>query len=133
MVDYVSVAATAKRLIEANGRQITFYSASQAAADSAKPWDGPSTVKSGVGTALYGVFVPPNTVRQFGLTALGRGTEFDDLFRLSEQIAIVFPEGGLDVRQFSIVEDGGIDWKIIGLQELKPGDLNVLSFVGLRR
>lgn len=133
MVDYVAVAATAKRLIEANGRQVTFYAADQTDSDPTKPWLGPATVKSGAGTSLYGVFVPPNTVRQFGLTALGRGTDFDNLFRVSEQIGIVFPEGGLDVRQFSIVEDGGIDWKIIGIQELKPGDLNVLAFVGLRR
>ena len=133
MVDYVKIAATAKRLVEANGRLVTFYGVDQTSSDPAAPWNGPSVVKSGVGTALYGVFVPPNTVRQFGLTALGRGTEFDDLFRFSEQVGIVFPEGGLDLRQFSIVEDGGTEWKIIGLQELKPAERSVLAFVGVRR
>jgi hypothetical protein len=78
------------------------------------------------------VFVPPNTVRQFGLSALGQGTEFDDLITFSDYIAIFFP-GTTDCRQFSKVQDGSEEFGIIGLQILKPGDVQLLGFVGIRR
>lgn len=130
MVDYVRLAATAQRLIEANGRLITFVRDSETPLDANQPWLGPTGADTTL--ELSGVFVPPNTVRQFGLTALGQGTEFRDLISFSEEIAIVFPETS-DLRQFTHVEDEAIRWGIIGLQVLKPGTVQLLAFVGLRR
>lgn len=130
-VDYTKLAATAKRLVEENGRAIKLISDGAAAADPNKPWEGPaSTTETTVD--LFGVFVPPNTVRQFGLTALGEGTEFRDLVTYSEQIAIVFP-GETDLRGFNHMEDNGVRWGIIGLQVLRPGPTQLLAFVGVRR
>lgn len=133
MVDYVKLAATAKRLVEANGRQITFIREAETKADPLKPWEGPGPEGAAPPTEvpLYGVFVPPNTVRQFGVTALGEGTEFDDVIAYSEQIAIVFPETN-DLRTFTHIEDNG-RWGIIGLQVLKPADTLLLAFVAVRR
>ena len=129
MVDYVRLAATAKRLVETNGRAITFVRPSEVPDDPNEPWGGSTGAETTL--PLFGVFVPPNTVRQFGLTALGQGTEFQDLISMSEQIAIVFPET-TDLRQFTQVDDGE-RWGIIGLQVLKPGPVQILAFVGLRR
>lgn len=133
MVDYTKLAATAKRLVEANGRTITFIREAESRADPLKPWDGPGSEGSAPPTLvdLPGVFVPPNTVRQFGVTALGQGTEFNDVIAFSEQIAIVFPETH-DLRTFTHVEDGD-RWGIIGLQVLKPADVQLLAFVAVRR
>lgn len=130
MVDYVRLAATAQRLVEANGRLITFIRNNETPDDPDKPWEG----STGVDTTLElsGVFVPPNTVRQFGLTALGQGTEFKDLISFSEEIAIVFPETS-DLRQFTHVLDDAVRWGITGIQVLKPGNTQVLAFVGMRR
>jgi hypothetical protein len=129
MVDYTKLAATASRLITSNGRSITFVRKSETPADVNKPWKGPV-----VGETTFvtdGVFVPPNTVRQFGITSLGQGTEFVDLLQFSEQIVILH-QGQTDLRQFTILRDGS-DWNILGLQVLCPADVNVLAFVGVRR
>lgn len=133
MVDYVKLAETAKRLIEANGRTITFVREAETREDPLKPWDGPGSDIAAPPTEvpLYGVFVPPNTVRQFGVTALGQGTEFNDVIAFSEQIAIVFPETH-DLRTFTHIIDSE-RWGIIGLQVLKPADTQLLAFVAVRR
>lgn len=130
MVDYVKLAATAERLIAANGRTITFKRESGTPTDAAKPWG--AQAGADVEFETQSVFVPPNTVRQFGLTALGQGTEFQDLIAFSDYIGIFFP-GTTDCRQFSHVEDGTETFGIIGLQILKPGSVQLLGFVGIRR
>lgn len=131
MPDYVRLAATASRLIEKSGRSITFVKLNETADDPAKPWRGPPD-GGDTNLPLFGVFVPPNTVRQFGLSALGEGTEFDDLVTRSEQIIITF-QGENDLRDYTEVEDRGERWGIIGLQVLRPGDTTLLAFVGVRR
>ncbi len=117
MVNYTSLAALATRLIAANGRAITLVS-----------------MRGAADVPLSGVFVPPNTVRQFGLTALGQGTEFNDLIAMSEEICIT-AQGDVDVREYKILRDSApvMDWGIIGLQVLKPGDTNLIAFIGVRR
>lgn len=131
MVDYVKLAGTADRLIEKNGREIGFVNVNDTPVDSDKPWLGPD--ESGdVITSLNAVMVPPNTVRQFGLSALGQGTEYRDLITFSEQILIVYPEDN-DMRMFTHVLDNSIRWTIIGIQVLQPADKILLAFVGVRR
>lgn len=131
MVDYVKLQKTAIRLIKKNGREITLIGLNETAADPSKPWNGPA---AGGETDLIvsGVFVPPNTVRQFGLTALGEGTEFRDLITLSEQV-IIIAQGDIDIRTFTDVLDRGERWGIIGMQVLRPGPITLLSFIGVRR
>lgn len=131
MVDYVRLAQTANRLITANGRSIQMVRKNEVSADPTRPWTGPPA--GGETTLdLSGVFVPPNTVRQFGLTALGRGTDFMDLVAMSEQIIITYP-GPNDLRVYTEVVDEGVRWGIIGLQELKPGTVEMLAFIGVKR
>lgn len=132
MVDYVRLAAVSKRLIEANGRKLIMIRPNEVAGDINKPWNGPMDTAKQTTVTISGVFVPPNTVRQFGLTALGTGTEFEDLIAYSEQVAIVYPEDH-DLKQFTFMRDSGIDWNIIGLQVLRPGDIQLLAFIGVRR
>jgi hypothetical protein len=129
MVDYVKLAATALRLVAANGREITFIRKSEIALDPLKPWKGPISGETTFVTR--GVFVPPNTVRQFGLTSLGKGTEFVDLVKFSEQIVILH-QGETDLDQFTTLRDGA-DWNILGIQVLKPAGTAILAFVGVRR
>lgn len=131
MVDYVKLQKTAIRLIKKNGREITLIGLNETAADPLKPWNGP--VAGGEENLIVsGVFVPPNTVRQFGLTALGEGTEFMDLITLSEQV-IIIAQGDIDIRTFTEVLDRNERWGIIGMQVLRPGDVTLLSFIGVRR
>lgn len=130
MVDYTKLAATATRLITKNGRLVTFVRPTETPVDTDKPWDGPEAGETLL--ELPVVAVPPNTVRQFGLTALGEGTEFQDLIAFSEQVLICNPEDN-DLRQFTFVREGAVEWGIIGLQVLKPANTRLLAFVGVRR
>lgn len=130
MVDYVRVAATAKRLIDANGRQISLIRPSTVPLDPLKPWKG--SVPGDEQLVINGVFVPPNTVRQFGISSLGEGTEFIDLIQFSEQIAIVH-QGQVDVRDYTTLRDNGVNWNILGIQVLRPAETYLLAFIGVRR
>lgn len=130
MVDYNRFSEVASRLIKNNGRSISLIRLNETPDDPQKPWKGPSGAETTV--AVNGVFVPPNTVRQFGLSALGEGTEFKDLVSFSEQIIIV-SQGDEDIRKFTSVLDGGVRWGIIGTQVLKPGTKILLGFIGVRR
>lgn len=131
MVDYVRLSATANRLIEKNGRSIQFVRLNESPADPDKPWNGPAAGGEG-NLDLFGVFVPPNTVRQFGLSALGEGTEFQDLLTMSEQV-IITAQAENDLRLYTEVVDRSQRWGIIGLQVLRPADVTLLAFVGVRR
>ena len=131
MPDYSRLAQTAERLIRNSGRSITFVRLGETPSDSSAPWKGPASGGE-ISLPLIGTFVPPNTVRQFGLTALGEGTEFNDLVTRSEQI-IITAQGENDLRLFTEVVDRNERWGIIGLQVLRPGDTTLLAFVGVRR
>jgi hypothetical protein len=130
MVDYVKVAATAKRLIEANGRQVTFNRLTQTPGDPAKPWNGNTGALTPLD--LYGVFVPPNQVRIFGLSALGLASDIRELVEVSEQIGIIYPEGN-DLRDYESITDGSPRWTVTGVQQLRPAETYLLAYVGVRR
>lgn len=133
MVDYVSIQATAIRLVAETGRDITLVRYAETPANPAKPWAGPAAPPTGQSTlALKGVFVAPSTERQFGLLALGRGIEFQNLLTYSQQIIIV-AQGNNDISIYSQVLDEGIRWGIIGIQILKPGTVELCAFIGVRR
>ena len=132
MVDYVKLAGVADRLIRANGREVQFVRKATALLDPAKPWKGSDPDEDEITLTLPAVFVPPNQVRIFGLSALGEATEFRDMVTFSEQIAIVAC-GQNDLREYQTIRDGSINWNMIGLQLLKPATLNILAFVGTRR
>ena len=129
---YASKAATAKRLINKRGRSIELIRLDESAANTSRPWKGPPSTPSETTLPLKGVFVPPNTVRQFGLSALGLGTQLEDMISMSDQVIIV-AQGEVDLRIFTEVLDDGMRWGIFASQILKPGDVTLLGFLGVRR
>lgn len=130
MVDYVKLAATAERLITKNGRLIEFVRSVGSPIDPAKPWKGSTDIEEVV--SLSAVFVTPNQVRIFGLSALGDAVGFQDMIAVSEQLLILFP-GENDLRRFQTVRDGSVNWNVTAYQFLKPGSINLLAFAGVRR
>ena len=129
---YASKVATAKRLINKRGRSIELIRLDESAANTSRPWKGPPSTPSETTLPLKGVFVPPNTVRQFGLSALGLGTQLEDMISMSDQVIIV-AQGEVDLRIFTEVLDDGMRWGIFASQILKPGDVTLLGFLGVRR
>lgn len=130
MVNYVKLADTAKRLIKKNGRVVNFVRSNSNFTDPDKPWEGSNGLETLV--PLAGVFVPPSSLRNFGLPALGEGHDFQNLILFSEQIIIVFPDG-YDLTDFESVKDGNTTWGITAIQILKPADVTLLGYVGVRR
>ena len=144
MVDYASLLATAQRLITANGRSVTFISFAETVQDPAKPWLGPrdpraaassfsddfsSDFETGILVSLINdaVFVEPGDLEH-----LGHSLITEDLIKRSTKIMLVSP-GALDLSIYEEVIDGSERWKITGQEFLKPGDTQVLAFVGVAR
>ena len=129
---YNRLAATAIRMINKRGRLIRLIRFDETAANAARPWKGPPVSPTEPSSDVFGVFVPPTSVRQFGLSALGLGTEMESMISTSEQIIIV-SVGETDLRQFSEILDQSERWGIFTSQILKPGSTTLLGFLGVRR
>ncbi len=132
MVDYVRLQATAQRLIQANGRQVTLIKLGRTPDDPAMPWRGTTTARSVPDTTVtrYAVFVPPSGAAELGLST----TNVDEIKR-SEQICIVEPgDTAVELEKYDEIEDAdGKRWKITFSEVLKPADLRLLYFFGVRR
>lgn len=132
MVNYTRLAATAKRLIEANGRSVTFRMRDRTAANVAQPWRGPDNIPTppdGEVVTAVGVFVPAEG------SGLGRQRVVDGtLLDTSEQVCIVAATSlpsGTDLGQFSTVEDTGRAWKIDYVDTLAPGATTLIYVLGV--
>lgn len=117
MVNYVRAAATAKRLIEANGRDVTLVRKNQTPADAAKPWRQPaSAVDVTVGT-VKGVFYPIEEKLPDG-----------SLVRKAEE-KLMIAHDSLDPSQnledIDHVLDGMKKYKVIEACPLGPGDVRI--------
>lgn len=130
MVDYVSLTATAQRLITKNGRSVTLLKFDSTPEEAAKPWNGPSNPRGTPDAELPidAVFVEPSAAVKLGLSL-----ETDDLVKRSEQIMIVSPGVAADLSTYNEVLDDSEYWKITGIQVLKPASSVVLGFVGVAR
>lgn len=132
-VDYAALAATARALVEANGRQVTLRRLENAPTDAQKPWRGASNPASPADAAAtpFGVAVPPSSA-----TALGMSTQDNDLVKRSEQIFIITPADGetQDYGTFhELVDDDNEPYRIVGVEKLRPATVTLLYFVGVAR
>lgn len=130
-VNYEKLVQKARKLITDNGRTITLVRQNEIASDPAKPWNGslsaPDTLLEVPALQLL-----PNAVRVFGLSALGDASRLDGLLSLSEYVYVLF-QGEVDLHQFTFVRDGGIDFHIEATQALKPANVTMLGFIGVKR
>ena len=129
--DYVKTANTALRLIERFGRDGTFRQLTDQAADPNKPWRGAADPTAAPAASVPNIkfaAVPPSSAN-----ALGMNTTDNDLVKRSTQILIVAPGPTLpnNLAEFHEVIDGGITWRITGVETLRPADLTLLYFVGV--
>lgn len=134
MVDYTKLAATAKRLIEANGRTITLYRRDRTPANASEPWRGPSSTPAET-IAVVGVVVPP---RGTGLSSIIRDLEgslvkaFDEVALIATDSVVAAGSTAADVRGCDSVSDGSRAWKIEVVEELAPGGTSLIFALGLK-
>lgn len=126
--DWGSVAATVKRLIEANGRSVTLYKQGNVAQDSEKPWRGEADYPEGSVTGLA-VFVPARG------SGLGLAAMNEDNVKRAEQVMLFAAanDTGLDLEEFDLARDGGQDWKIVSTEVLSPAGTRLLYSFGVTR
>lgn len=130
MVDYTRLAATAKRLVEKNGRTLSLYKRSRTASAPLQPWRG--TVEqdpAGAGISVIGVVVPA-AGSGFGRARTVDGTLAESFDEVAIVAAASLPDG-VELEGFSNLVDDSRSWKIDGVEKLKPGDTSLLYVLRL--
>lgn len=127
MVDYARLAATAKRLIEANGRTVTLYRNGREVADASKPNRGPARTAATPLTPKA-AFVPPR----------GTGFGFDltldpSLEESVDQVALIAADSvpGEDLETIDRLTDRLRPYQVVTVGRLQPGDRPVLFEIGV--
>ena len=140
MADFVKLAATAQRLVEANGRAVDLFRVNRTPDDPARPWRGVSgspTVPEGgfIATGIIMAFVPPSGSGFGKLLVDGDGeldVAFDQIGLLaSDSLPVgITPE---DIEQADSIRDGSDIWKIMLRSHLRPASTSLLFTLGLKR
>lgn len=144
MVDFARAAASAKRLVEANGRAVTLYKANREPDDAAKPWRGSSAAPavSQDGLAVSGVimaFVQPGgglggLLGRLASDAAGSlEVQFEQVGLLSSSSVIAAGFTAADVLACDTVKDGDQVWRVVARGELRPAADSLLFALGLVR
>jgi hypothetical protein len=125
-MDFVKLAATVVRLIDKNGRTVTFQALVATAADASKPWEGPASPAVATTVNAKGVFVPASGEE------LGRALVSEELLARVDEVALVAPNA-TDLEPFNVILDGGVRWRVEWVKTLKPADQVLLYVFGVCR
>ena len=115
MANYTGLAATAERLIEAWGRDITIVKQGTNPVDDTKPWRDNDEFKeaSVPGKGVFGDFSQ--------LVDTDNHTD-----ETKHCIFAANNDGGYDLSKFNYILDGTTRWRISLAQALKPGDTKIM-------
>lgn len=123
----VTLAATAKRLIDKHGRTVTLLKHGSTPADGNKPWRGVSAPVDATVTGKA-AFVP----RTFILASFA--ADFDGVLEESEYALFAADnDDGELLETFNVMQDGSRDWKIMRTELIAPGDTRVLYMMQVKR
>lgn len=135
MVNYVRAAATAKRLIEENGRTVVLYRKVRTPLDSNKPWRGPDpstdpdanpvTPDPAIVGTVKAVFYP-----------IDEKDENGGLLRRGEEMAMIAHDSlasPQDLDDIDSIVDGSFTYKVVKACPLGPGDVRIAYEFLLKR
>jgi hypothetical protein len=127
VVDSIKLAATAKRLIDANGRDVTVVKFGSTPADSEKPWRGQKVPHE---TEVTGkaAFVPKTQI-------ITTYAEIQEEVRREGEYALFAADddGGYDLRSFDAIVDRGQQWRILKTEVIQPADTKILYLFEVSR
>lgn len=130
MADFAKLAATALRLIEKNGRTVSFFKRSTTPANALQPWRGTAALDATADPVDVVACVVPASGSGFGRRRVVDG----ELAEAFEQVALVaassFP-AGVEVERLSTVLDGKRSWKVENVEKLQPADVPLVYVFGL--
>jgi len=125
MPDYTKLAATAKRLIEASGRTVTFRRLGTQVDDPTKPWRASENVRNPAELEVQAkaVFVDPVSAAKMGLGVTG-----EEMINKIDSVALVASDSALtfDLETFHEVVETNSLFKIIHVEVLRPGTKKLL-------
>lgn len=131
-MDYAAKLAKVKERIRANGKQIILSRLGEESADANKPWlsaTDPRNQWQYPRTIIYAVNVPISSASSLGIRA-----EAVELYKDTQSVFISEPgeDTPEDFDQYQIVTDGSQEFKITFIEKLKPADLTLLYYIGVR-
>lgn len=115
-------AATAKRLIDKHGRDMTLYQQSRMAADANKPWEG-----AGVAFA--------DSVTGKAVMTDYQAEEIDEVQIKRGDKKVLFAAlnaAGKDLSRFEKLDDSGSIYGIVSVKVLQPGTTTILYTIQVR-
>lgn len=129
MPDHSKLKKTAERLIEANGREISLVIYDTTEQDDTQPWLGATDPRSASATteSITGVFVEPESAVRLGILS-----RQGDLYPRIEKIIILAPNE-LDLTNVQEVIDESDRWTVLQVHVLKPGIVEILNFIAVKR
>ena len=125
MVNYVRLAASTKRIIESNGRDVILIRKSRTPGDAAKPWRGPAALTDETVGTIKAVIYPAEEKD-------GDGT----LIRRGYYVAMLAHDSlspSEDLSDLDSVNDGGIIYKVDKASIIGPGDVKIAYELNLKR
>lgn len=126
-MDYARAQALAQRLIQKNGKAVTFQRLSATPADPEKPWKGPGTPTVAESHDTVAVSLPHASLVDLGFMRVD-----DDLLKRTEQVLLV-PGGSVDLEPFTNLLENGVRWRIEWVRTLRPATVTVLYAFGVKR
>ena len=126
-VDFNRMRATVERAVNNYGRSVTLVN-DGGLASASDPLGLPAARLEVSG--IKGVFVRPS-----GYIKLGESFYLDPaLWEEAEKIVLVLPSLTYDFAKFTrVVDSDGSEYKIFKVEELKPGEVPVLLYLGWRQ
>lgn len=118
-INYAHMAASAKKMIEANGISCTFFRAGRDPADVTKPWRGPTT--SGIATHPPVTYAGVKAVLFPEEYKVGKGEVVRTGFMTLLAAHDSFPGGAVDVRTIDTIDEGSFKWRVVDVFPLMPG------------
>lgn len=135
MVDYDEFAAIAKELVEEHGRTITLLKRNTTPTTPGTPWTGntatPGSGSGGASVSAIACFVPA-AGSGFGSAARDRDL---DIVKDVEQFALIASTSlpaNTDLRAFDSIDDGTHIWKVVFVEELRPGPTSLIWQIGVK-
>lgn len=125
MVNYVRIAATAKRLIEANGRNVTLIRKSRTPNDVAMPWRGP-TSPGDTTVGIVKAIIYPVKEEEIDGFLIKAGMEKATIAHDS----LATPQ---DLRDIDAIIDATVTYKVVKAVVIGPGGVNLVYEFFLER
>lgn len=126
-VDYARARETVRKMVNTYGRPITLINDSGplSASNPLGPPADPVIIQN-----IKGVFVRPS-----GYVKLGESFYMDPgMWDEAEKIVLVLPSLSHDFATFTrVLDTDGMGFKIFKVEELKPGEVPLLLYIGLRQ